>query len=111
MVYRNLQYPEAVDQLSLLVNGGKSEDGQEIASVPLANDVRIAEYYFTYGLALVRQNRCGEAIPLFQSLLTQVPEDEIAVFNAQEGLRLCSENIGVTPSPEPTVETEVTPAP
>jgi hypothetical protein len=43
--------------------------------------------------------------------LTQVPEDEIAVFNAQEGLRLCSENIGVTPSPESTVESESTPAP
>jgi tetratricopeptide (TPR) repeat protein len=111
MLYRNLQYPEAIDQLTLLVNGGKSEDGQDIASVPLVNDTRIAEYYFTYGLALVRQNRCGEAIPIFQLLLTQVPEDEIAVFNAQEGLRLCSENIGVTPSPEPTVESESTPTP
>jgi tetratricopeptide (TPR) repeat protein len=111
MLYRNLQYPEAVEQLALLVKGGKTEDGKDIASVPLVNDTRIAEYYFTYGLALVRQSRCGEAIPIFQSLLTQVPEDEIAVFNAQEGLRLCSANIGVTPSPEPTVESESTPAP
>ena len=31
MLYRNLQYPEAIDQLTLLVNGGKSEDGQDIA--------------------------------------------------------------------------------
>jgi tetratricopeptide (TPR) repeat protein len=112
MLYRNLQYPEAVEQLTLLVNGGKSEDGLDIAPVQLVpNEPRIAEYYFTYGLALVRQNRCGDAIPIFQQLLTQVPEDEIAVFNAQEGLRLCSENIGVTPSPEPTVESESTPTP
>jgi tetratricopeptide (TPR) repeat protein len=112
MFYRNLQYPEAIDQLTLLVNGGKTEDGQDIASVQLVqNEPRIAEYFFTYGLALVKQNRCGQAIPIFQLLLTQVPEDEIAVFNAQEGLRLCSENIGVTPSPEPTVESESTPTP
>ena len=45
MYYRNEQYPEAIDQLSLLVNGGKTEDGQAIPPVQLVNDTRIAEYY------------------------------------------------------------------
>jgi tetratricopeptide (TPR) repeat protein len=111
MYYRNLQYPEAIDQLSLLVNGGKTEDGQDIAAVQLGAEPRIAEYYYIYGLALVKQNRCGDAIPIFQQLLTQVPDDAIATDNANEGLRICSENIGVTPSPEPTLEAEATPTP
>jgi tetratricopeptide (TPR) repeat protein len=112
MLYRNLQYPEAVDQLTLLVNGGKTDDGQDIAPVQLVvNEPRIAEYYYIYGLTLVKQNRCGEAIPIFQLILAQVPDDAVATDNANEGLRLCSENIGVTPSPEPTVESESTPTP
>jgi tetratricopeptide (TPR) repeat protein len=111
MYYHNEQYPEASDQLSLLVNGGKTEDDQAIPPEGLVNDTRIAEYYFTYGLALVKQNRCSEAIPIFQLILTQVPEDEIAIFNAQEGLRMCSENIDITPTSEPTLEIEVTPTP
>ena len=112
MLYRNLQYPEASNQLSLLVNGGKTEDGQDIPPVQLVvNEPRIAEYYYIYGLALVKQNRCGEAIPVFQQILTQVPDDLVATDNANEGLRICTENIDVTPSPEPTVETESTPTP
>jgi hypothetical protein len=79
--------------------------------VQLGAEPRIAEYYYIYGLALVKQNRCGDAIPIFQQLLTQVPDDAIATDNANEGLRICSENIGVTPSPEPTVEAEATPTP
>jgi len=112
MLYRNLQYPEASNQLSLLVNGGKTEDGQDIAPVQLAvNEPRIAEYYYIFGLALVKQNRCGEAIPVFQQILTQVPDDAIAIDNANEGLRICTESIDITPSPEPNVETESTPSP
>ena len=112
MLYRNLQYPDAIDQLSLLVNGGKTDDGQEIKPVALVpNETRIAEYYYIYGLSLVKQNRCGEAITIFRKILSDVPDDAIATDNANEGLRLCSENIGVTPSPSPTVETEATPTP
>lgn len=111
MYYRNKQYPEAIDQLSLLVKGGKTEDGRDITPVELVNDTRIAEYYFTYGLALVKQSRCGEAIPIFQLILTQVPDDETATYNSQEGLRMCAESIGITPTPSPTSEAKATPTP
>ena len=50
MYYRNFQYTEAVQQLSLAVNGGKTENGLPIQGLPLTNDPRIAEYYYTYGL-------------------------------------------------------------
>jgi tetratricopeptide (TPR) repeat protein len=109
MYYYNDQFPEASDQLKLLVNGGKTEAGLDISPVPLVNDPRIAEYYYTYGLALVKQNRCTEALPVLQLILSKDPNDETAVYNAQEGLRLCSESIGVTPSPAPTLEIAPTP--
>lgn len=109
MYYRNLQWPEAADELSLVVNGGKDADGVEIKPFDLVpNSTRIAEYYFTYGLVLVKLERCGEALPIFQKILSVVPNDEIAVYNANEGIRLCAVAAGATPAPEdgtPSAET------
>jgi tetratricopeptide (TPR) repeat protein len=110
MYYRLYKWPEAATELSLVVNGGKDKDGIEIKAIELAGTGRIVEYYFTYGLVLVRLNRCGEALPLFQKLLSTVPGDEIAVFNANEGIRLCSVAAGTPPSPE-TETPAVTPTP
>jgi hypothetical protein len=110
MYYYDDQFSNASDQLMLLVNGGKTEDGkQDIAPVQLIPDPRIAEYYYTYGLSLVKQKRCSEALPVLQLILSKDPSDETAVFNAQEGLRLCSESIGTTPSPAPAQEMTPTP--
>jgi hypothetical protein len=101
MYYRNFKWPEAADELSLVINGGKDTDGVEIKPFELApNTGRVIEYYYTYGLVLVRLNRCGQALPIFQKLLSVVPGDEIAVFNANEGMRLCSEAAGATASPD-----------
>jgi tetratricopeptide (TPR) repeat protein len=127
MYYRNFKYPESAAELALVVTGGKDADGVDVKPLELvANATRIAEYYFTYGLVLVKLNECGQALPIFQKLLSVVPTDEIAVFNANEGIRLCSEAAAVTPSPEsgtpapkgsgtpgksPTVTPTVTPTP
>jgi tetratricopeptide (TPR) repeat protein len=101
MYYRNSQWPKAAIELALAVNGGKDADGVEIQPFELvANATRVSEYYFTYGLVLVKLNRCGEALPIFQKLLSVVPNDEIAVYNANEGIRLCSVAAGATSSPE-----------
>ena len=93
MYYRNFRWPEAVQQLGYTIYGGKTEDGVEITGIPLVNDPRVAEYYYTYGLALARTNQCGEAIQLAQTIQTRVPSDENAVFAASEIIRICSENI------------------
>lgn len=109
MYYRNFKWPEAAEELSLVVQGGKDADDVEIKPLELvSNAPRIAEYYFTYGLVQVRLNHCGEALPIFQKLLSIVPNDEIAVFNANEGIRLCAEAAAATPSlvsgtPAPTL--------
>jgi len=93
LYYRNFQWPEAIQQLGYTIYGGLTEDGVEIEGIPLVNDPLVAEYYFTYGLALARTNQCGEALPLAQMLQSRVPSDENAVFAADEINRICSENL------------------
>jgi tetratricopeptide (TPR) repeat protein len=100
MYYRNFQWPEAVDQLKIVVAGGATEDNQPIEPIALVNDTRIAEYYFTYGLVLARLNRCGEALQIAQQIQARVPADEIAVANAEEVVIICQQNLAASPTPE-----------
>jgi tetratricopeptide (TPR) repeat protein len=100
--YKNNEFDKAVESLALAVRGGVSEDGVVVEGVPLEYG-RVEEYYWYYGFALARLNRCAEAIPVFQELLVGVPEDEIAVYNANEGLAVCQAN-AETPPTEPVIE-------
>ena len=100
MYYRNFQWPEAVEQLKIVVAGGATEDNQPIEPIALVNDTRIAEYYFTYALVLARLNRCGEALQVAQQIQARVPTDEIAVANAQEVVNICEQNLAASPTPE-----------
>ncbi|HSG45228.1 MAG TPA: tetratricopeptide repeat protein [Anaerolineales bacterium] len=93
MYYRNFLWPEAIQQLGYTIYGGLTEDGVEIEGIPLVNDPLVAEYYFTYGLALARTNQCGEALPTAQMIQSRVPSDENAIFAADEIIRICSENL------------------
>jgi tetratricopeptide (TPR) repeat protein len=102
MYYRNFRYQEAVDQLSLAINGGKTEDGLPINGLPLTNDVRVAEYYYTYGLALARTNQCGQALPIAQTLQTTFPSDDIVLAGANAINQICQENLD-----NPAVDTPV----
>lgn len=117
MLYRNILWPDAVDELRLAVRGGVTEEGMEVIGIPLSNDPRVAEYYFTYGLALARTNECGEALQIAQAIQARVPTDDIALFGAEEIIRICQENLDnpAVDTPIPTVETpaapEVTPTP
>jgi tetratricopeptide (TPR) repeat protein len=102
MFYRNFKYAEAVEQLSLAVNGGTTEDGFPIQGMALNDDPRIAEFYFTYGLALARTNQCGQALPIAQTLQTNFPEDEIVLEAATAIIAICQENLE-----NPAVDTPV----
>jgi len=97
MYYKNKQMDKAIEQLSLLVRGGTLEDGTLVKGVPL-NYGTVAEYYAIYGLALAKSNRCAEAIPIFQAIRVGIPDDQVNVYNSEQGLIICQENIG-TPSP------------
>lgn len=98
MLYRTADWAEAAVQLGLAINGGRTETGDPIKAIPLTADTRVAEYYFTYALALARLNRCGEAIPIANLLLGRVPSDEIAVANANETINICQKNLSITPA-------------
>lgn len=98
--YKMEDYPKAIPELTLATSGGQAADGQTVEGLPLEYG-RVMEYYWYLGFALARSNRCGEAIPIFQKLLAEVPNDEIAVFNANQGLEICAESLK-TPPLQPT---------
>lgn len=110
MLYRNLFWAEAVTELGLAIKGGTAENGFEITGIPLVNEPRVAEYYFTYGLALARTNECGEALQITQLLQSRVSSDENAMFAAEETVRICQENLdnpgAETSTPGAVEETE-----
>src|SRR5215211_1261009 len=106
MYYRNFYYNDAVEQLGLAVNGGKTEDGLPIQALPLSDDPRVSEYYFTYGLALARTNQCGQALPIAQTLQSRFPSDELVLDAANTIIQVCQENLDnpVVDTPMPTEE-------
>ena len=122
MYYRNFLYDEAVQQLDLAINGGQTEDGFPINGLPLENEVRTVEYYFTYGMALARTFQCGEALRIVQEIQTKVRLDEASMEVVNDAVNrtteICQENLEnppVTPSStdidntaEPETETPTT---
>ena len=100
MYYREGLWPDAIQQLSLVINGGQSDDGRAIKAIPLVpNDVYVAEYYFTYGLALAHLNRCGEALKIAQMISDRIPSDDTAVANANAAVTICRNNLKASPTP------------
>jgi tetratricopeptide (TPR) repeat protein len=100
MYYRNAYWTEAVEQLALVVKGGLAPDGSQLEVINLTPDLpRIAEYYFTYGLALSRLNQCGEALQIADLLISRVPSNELAVENANAIVSRCQQNLVQTPVP------------
>jgi tetratricopeptide (TPR) repeat protein len=95
MYYRNQELSKAIDELALAVHGGTTVDGIAVEGLPLDYGT-IPQYYWFYGFALAKSNRCAEAVPIFQALLNGVQGDELAVENAQAGLELC---MGVSETP------------
>ncbi len=117
MYYRNFKYEEAVKQLSLAIDGGTNEQGFPVKPIALNDDPRIAEFFFTYGLALARTNNCGKALPIAQTLQSRFPaEDELnaVILEAADSIiQICQENLDnpVTPTAESTAQPEATDTP
>jgi tetratricopeptide (TPR) repeat protein len=95
MYYRSNELDKAIPALALSVRGGNTADGAAVEGLPLDYG-KSAEYYWFYGFALAKSNRCAEAVPIFQALLSGVPDYELAVENAQAGLELCLESYAHT---------------
>jgi tetratricopeptide (TPR) repeat protein len=100
MYYHNGLYEEAIAQFELAIRGGTTAEGEFVEGLALNNsDARILEFYYTYGLALAKIGVCSDAVEIFRVILQAAPDDEIAAFNAEEGLVLCGE-LERTPTPE-----------
>ena len=103
MYYRQKDYTNAITPLRLAIRGGAAENGEGVEPIPLDYGTP-AEYYYIYGLSLARNGECGEALQISQSLQQIVPNDEIAMYNAEEMINICEEiadgTIQITPTPE-----------
>jgi tetratricopeptide (TPR) repeat protein len=111
MLYKSNEWPAAIEQLSLTINGGKTADGQTIQPLaPTNNDTWVASYYYTYALVLAQSDRCSEALPVTQTILDAFRSNDIAVYNAQYAQDLCAKNIG-TASPQASATPGTTPTP
>jgi tetratricopeptide (TPR) repeat protein len=94
MYYFNREFDKAITELTLAIVGGRVEQGP-IQGLSLQAG-RVAEYYYVYGLALAKVGRCSEAIPIFQLLQQQLPDDSAVMENVTAGLLLCKV---ITPTP------------
>jgi tetratricopeptide (TPR) repeat protein len=108
--YKQEDYDKAIESLALSVRGGTMEDGTKVDGLPLDYG-RVEEYYWYYGFSLARADLCSQAVPVFQALLTGVPNDEIAIYNATEGLAICQQTLESPPAPTETLEAELTATP
>jgi tetratricopeptide (TPR) repeat protein len=110
-LFKYFQWPDALTQLALAVNGGQSDDGQIIKPQQLTGgDPRIAQYYYTFAILLSKNDRCSEALPITQQLMKTVPNDSDAMYNAQYVIDQCQAALG-TPSVVPSATPKTTPTP
>jgi tetratricopeptide (TPR) repeat protein len=111
MLYKNNNWPKAIEQFSLALSGGSTADGQTIQPLtPAYNDSWIPIYYYTYALVLAQSDRCSEALPLTQTILDAFRSDEYAVYNANYAQDLCAKSIG-TLTPQASTTPGTPPAP
>jgi len=88
--YRNGDYPRAINTLTIAVRGGTAATGETVEGLTL-DYWPVSEYYYMLGLALARQGRCGEALPIAQVVAEGVSIEEFSVLNAQEIVNLCQQ--------------------
>ena len=88
--YRMGDYPRAIKMLAIAVQGGTAETGETVEGLAL-DYWPVSEYYYMYGLALARQGRCGEALPIAQAVAEGVSLEEFSVSNAQEIVNICQQ--------------------
>jgi tetratricopeptide (TPR) repeat protein len=115
LYFRKGQYNQAAEYLELAVRGGTNEDGVAVEGIPLSYDLTTIETYSRYGLALANINSCNQAVTVANTLLGTVADNENAVYNANEILKICEQNLlnppTATPAPTPTIVTGPTATP
>lgn len=102
MLYKEKRdFKRAADELQLAVRGGTTDEGVVVQGLPLAPGRVADEYYSVYGLALTQLDRCAEAVPVFQLILGNIGEDQVAYYNAVEGIGYCQDSGTAESTPVP----------
>ncbi len=109
MLYQNDDYGRAADELTLVVHGGTTADGTVVEGLPLAPGRIADDYYSIYALSLTQLDRCPEAIPILHLILTNIAEDQVAYYNASQGMDYCKTASGTPPAATPTTTETATP--
>jgi tetratricopeptide (TPR) repeat protein len=109
MLYKDFEWPAAAQQFALAISGGLTEDGQVIQPLPLSDDDWVARYYYAYAILLAELGRCGEVLPLTQTILSVLPGNEIAIYNSQYALSICQGGTPTTPTVAPGAQSSPTP--
>ncbi len=107
MLYQNDEYSNAANELTLAVRGGTTADGTVVEGLPLAPGRIADDYYSIYALSLTQLDRCPEAIPILQLILTNIADDQVAYYNATQGMDYCKTIAGAPASSTP-VATDTT---
>jgi tetratricopeptide (TPR) repeat protein len=114
---RDGQYYDAVDALRMALQGGTASTGQTVKGLPIDGGTA-GRFYQTYGLALARTGQCNLALQIASSIATNLRDDDIAVYNAQEVILICEQLAlqGATEAPTATsgafvIEATATPSP
>jgi tetratricopeptide (TPR) repeat protein len=112
MLYKNNEWPTALEQFGLAINGGTTEDDQTIQplSVTEYDTVWVSKYYYNYAILLAQSNHCSEALLLTQKILDYFRADEYAIPNVEYALSFCTAG-SVTSAAQPSVTPVITPTP
>ncbi len=87
--YMFQKYSEAASYFKLAIQGGMTPSGVVIEGIPLSYNNRVPELYYMYGLILARAGECQEAAEIVKIITQGIPDDPIAVANAEYMTETC----------------------
>jgi tetratricopeptide (TPR) repeat protein len=101
--HRNGQEYDAVDALSMAIQGGVTSTGVTVNGLPIDGGTA-GSFYQTYGIALANIGQCNKALQIASAIATNLRDDDIAVANAQEMILICEQwaSQGATEAPTAT---------
>jgi tetratricopeptide (TPR) repeat protein len=110
---KNYELDKALLILDLAVRGGQTPEGVLVEGIPI-NYGRPVEFYYMYGFTLADLGYCNDAVDIAQTILLTMDDDETAVWNANEILNDCYEQLNdrqISKLPAPTPIPTWTPRP
>lgn len=96
MLYQSDDFSRAVGELALAVHGGMTADGIAVQGLPLSPGRVADDYYSIYALSLTNLDRCGEAVPIMQLILSNIADDQVGYYNAVQGMEYCRQAVVTT---------------